>query len=174
MALADDFDGFLIALDGVVWVGREMLPGAAEALRGLQERGLEIVFITNNPGKPSSSYAERLREAGVEIDAGRVVTAGESKAGLAAASGRAGEGAFVLGGPAYKETVPSAGVTVLYGETGSASGLVVVSGHREFDYAELLTATRALQGGAALLATSPDPTLPVPGGAWPGPRAVAA
>src|ERR1044072_7046315 len=105
MALADDFDGFLIALDGVVWVGREMLPGAAEALRGLQERGLEIVFITNNPGKPSSSYAERLREAGVEIDAGRVVTAGGSTGRLAAARGRAGGGG-VGGGVASARPPP--------------------------------------------------------------------
>ena len=45
---------------------------------------------------------------------------------------------------------------------------VLVSGHREFDYEELLTATLALQGGATLFATSRDPTLPMPGGAWPG------
>jgi 4-nitrophenyl phosphatase len=45
---------------------------------------------------------------------------------------------------------------------------VVVSGHRGFDYEELLTATLALQRGAGLIATSRDPTLPMPGGAWPG------
>src|SRR3954452_4899125 len=45
---------------------------------------------------------------------------------------------------------------------------VVVSGHREFDYAELLTATFALRAGASLFGTSRDPTLPMPGGAWPG------
>ena len=46
--------------------------------------------------------------------------------------------------------------------------MVVVSGHRGFDYDELLTATLALQAGATLFATSRDPTLPMPGGAWPG------
>ena len=45
---------------------------------------------------------------------------------------------------------------------------MLVSGHREFDYEELLTATLALQRGAMLFATSRDPTLPMPGGAWPG------
>src|ERR1044072_2849322 len=124
MALAAEFDDFLIDLDGGVWGGREMQPGAAEALRGLQERGLEIVFITNNPGKPSASYAGRLREAGVEIQAGRVVAAGEATAALAPASGRAGEGAFVIGAPAFKQTVAAARVTLLDGETGSAAGLV--------------------------------------------------
>jgi len=65
MALADSFDGFLIDLDGVVWVGRELLPGAAEALRELLGQGKEIVFVTNNPGRSGAGYAKRLAEAGV-------------------------------------------------------------------------------------------------------------
>ena len=84
MALADEFDGFLVDLDGVVWVGREMVPGSAETLRSLLEAGKEIVFITNNPGRPAYSYAERLTESGIAVDATRVVTAGEVTARLAA------------------------------------------------------------------------------------------
>jgi 4-nitrophenyl phosphatase len=64
--------------------------------------------------------------------------------------------------------VSAAGLTLLEGEDGRRADAVVLSGHREFDYAELLTATRALQNGASLFATSRDPTLPMPGGAWPG------
>lgn len=174
MALADEFDGFLVDLDGVVWVGREMLPGAIGTLRALLEAGKEIVFVTNNPGKPATSYAARLREAGLEIGDDRIVTAGEATARLAAASARAEDGAFVIGAAAFKQTIAEAGVGVLEGEAGSDAGVVVVSGHRDFDYGELLTATRALQGGAVLLATSRDPTLPMPGGAWPGTGAVLA
>lgn len=174
MALADQFDGFLVDLDGVVWVGREPVPGAVEALRGLLEAGKEVVFVTNNPGRPAATYAERLADAGVEVDAARVVTAGEVTAGLAAGAPRAGKGAFVIGAPAFHETVAAEGLRVLKDEDGREAGVVVVSGHREFDYGELLTATRALQGGAALYATSRDPTLPMPGGAWPGTGAVLA
>ena len=61
VALADDFDGFLIDLDGVVWIGREPVPGAPEALRALLGPASEIVFVTNNPGRPPAAYAERLR-----------------------------------------------------------------------------------------------------------------
>ncbi|MEX2448578.1 MAG: HAD-IIA family hydrolase [Solirubrobacterales bacterium] len=181
MALADDFDGFLVDLDGVVWEGRELLPGAVEALRELLARGVEIVFVTNNPGKPAATYAERLREAGVEIGVERVVTAGEATARLAAERVGSGGRAFTIGAPAFHETVAAAGLEPV--PTGEVSGAgpgdveadaVVVSGHRGFDYAELLTATRALQGGAALLATSRDPTMPMPGGAWPGTGAVLA
>lgn len=89
MALATDFDGFLIDLDGVVWVGSELLPGAAEALRELIAAGRELVFVTNNPARPPAYYAQRLRNAGVEVDDRRVVTAGVVTARLARE--RAGE-----------------------------------------------------------------------------------
>lgn len=174
MALADDFDGFLIDLDGVVWVGREAVPGAPEALRALLDAGKGLVFVTNNPGRPASTYAERLGEAGVEVGAEQVVTAGEVTAGLAAEASRADAGAFVIGAPAFQEAVAAAGLRLMESEDGREAGVVVVSGHREFDYGELLTATRALQGGAALYATSRDPTMPMPGGPWPGTGAVLA
>lgn len=167
MALADQFDGLLIDLDGVVWVGRELVPGSAEALAALLAAGKQLVFVTNNPAKPPEAYAERLRGAGVEVGPERIVTAGMVTARLAAeAAGEDGR-AFVIGAPAFRELVAE-GVEVLEGEAGREAEVIVVSGHREFDYEELLTATLALQGGAALLATSRDPTLPMPGGAWPG------
>jgi HAD superfamily hydrolase (TIGR01450 family) len=168
MATADRFDGFLIDLDGVVWVGRELVPGAVEALRELHSAGKEIVFVTNNPGRPSSTYVERLREAGVPVEDGRVVTAGVATAGLAAERLGAGASTFVIGAPAFHDSVAEAGLNPLEGEAAREADAVIVSGHRGFDYEELLTATLALQGGAALFATSRDPTLPMPDGAWPG------
>jgi HAD superfamily hydrolase (TIGR01450 family) len=174
MALADRFDGFLVDLDGVVWVGREMVPGSVEALRELLEAGKEIVFVTNNPGKPAAAYAERLREAGVPAEERQVVTAGESTARLAVERVGEGVGAFAIGAPAFHETVAAVGLRLLDDEAARQAAVVLVSGHRGFDYGELLTATRALQGGAALFATSRDPTMPMPGGAVPGTGAVLA
>jgi HAD superfamily hydrolase (TIGR01450 family) len=174
MALADEFDGLLIDLDGVVWIGREMVTGSAAALRSLLDGGKEIVFVTNNPAKPASEYARRLTEAGIDIGAERVLTAGEATAALAAEGSSAGASAFVIGAPAFHDTVAVAGLTLLDGEAAREADLVLVSGHRGFDYEELLTATLALQAGAKLFATSRDPTLPMPGGAWPGTGAILA
>jgi HAD superfamily hydrolase (TIGR01450 family) len=174
MALADEFDGLLVDLDGVVWIGREMVPGSAEALRELIVAGIEVVFVTNNPGKPATEYARRLTEAGVEVGPERIVTAGESTAALAAERCGAGARAFAIGAPAFHDSVAAAGLELLEGEGGREADAVIVSGHRGFDYEELLTAALALQGGAALFATSRDPTLPMPGGAWPGTGAVLA
>lgn len=174
MALADRFDGLLIDLDGVVWIGAEPVPGAPEALQTLLATGKRLVFVTNNPGRPPAVYAERLRQMGIEAEAEQIVTAGMVAASLAARAAGSGGSAFVIGAVALKEMVAAAGATLLEGDAAFEADVVVVSGHRGFDYGELLTATRALQGGAALLATSRDPTMPMPGGEWPGTGAVLA
>jgi glycerol-1-phosphatase len=174
MALADDFDGFLIDLDGVVWIGREPVPGAVGAIRDLTAAGKGVVFVTNNPGRPASAYAERLRQSGLDVDDSHVVTAGQATARLAADRVAEGASAFVIGAPAFKDAVAEAGLSPAEGEEGRGADAVVVSGHRDFDYGELLTATMALRAGARLFATSRDPTLPMPDGAWPGTGAVLA
>lgn len=174
MALADDFDGFLVDLDGVVWVGRELLPGAAEALSALLEAGKEIVFVTNNPARSGAEYAERLRGAGIEVGGDSVLTAGVVTAELAAEAAGEGAGAFTIGGEGLKGLVAAAGLRQLEGEPACEADVVVLAGHRGFDYEELLTATRALHGGAALFATSRDPTMPMPDGYWPGTGAILA
>ncbi|TMK59187.1 MAG: HAD-IIA family hydrolase [Actinobacteria bacterium] len=173
MALADRFDGFLLDLDGVVWIGREPVPGSAEALRALREEGKGIVFVTNNPGKPPAAYAERLRELGVEVAPEQVVTAGMVAARLAGDAADGGS-ALVIGAPALKEMVAATGATLLEGEAAWEADAVVVSGHRGFDYEELLAAKRALDAGAAFVATSRDPTMPYPGGELPGTGSVLA
>lgn len=175
MPLADRFDGLLIDLDGVVWIGRQPVPGSAEALAQLLAAGKRVVFVTNNPGRHPASYAERLRGMGVAVDPEQVVTAGTVVAAMAAAAAANGGGtAFVIGAAPLKETVVARGVELLEGEAGREAAVVVVSGHAGFDYQELLTAKLALDRGAALLATSHDATMPMPGGAWPGTGAVLA
>jgi glycerol 3-phosphatase-2 len=173
MPLADRFDGFLIDLDGVVWIGREPVPGSPQALRALQEAGKRLVFVTNNPGRPPGAYAERLQGLGVEVEEGQIVTAGTVVARLAGEAAGGG-GAFVIGAAALKEMVAATGARLLEGEEAREADVVVVSGHRDFDYGELLTAKLALDAGAALFATSHDPTMPMPGGEWPGTGAVLA
>jgi HAD superfamily hydrolase (TIGR01450 family) len=104
----------------------------------------------------------------VEVGEERIVTAGMVTARLAGEAAGPGGGAFVIGAPALKEMVAASGAMLLEGEAAREAGVVVVSGHRDFDYGELLTAKLALDAGAALLATSHDPTMPMPGGDWPG------
>jgi len=51
---------------------------------------------------------------------------------------------------------------------------VLLSGHPGFDYQELKVASMLVRGGADLMATSADPTMPMPDGLWPGSGAILA
>jgi HAD superfamily hydrolase (TIGR01450 family) len=70
--------------------------------------------------------------------------------------------------------VPAPVASELAADHGAEASVVVVSGYRGFGFDELLAAKRALDAGAALIATSRDPTMPMPGGEWPGTGAVLA
>jgi glycerol-1-phosphatase len=172
--LADRFDGFLIDLDGVVWIGRDPVPGSVEALQKLLEGGKRIVFVTNNPGRLPLAYAERLGELGLAVAPEQIVTAGMVAARLAGEAAGEGGSAFVIGAKALKEMVAATGARLLDGEEAQGADVVVVSGHKGFDYGELKTAKFALDRGARLVATSHDPTMPYPGGELPGTGAVLA
>lgn len=174
MPISDQFDGFLVDLDGVVWIGREPVPGSAETLAALLAAGKQIAFVTNNPGREPAEYAERLASMGVEVGPERVVTAGIVAARLASAAAGEDGSVFVIGAPALKRLVAEEGGRVVGVEEAAGAAAVLVSGHRDFDYAELAASKRALDAGAALFATSRDPTLPMPGGELPGTGAVLA
>jgi glycerol 3-phosphatase-2 len=171
--LSDNYDGFLIDLDGVVWLGREPVPGSPKALATMLEAGKEIVFVTNNPSKRPEEYAERLAGMGVQVGPERIVTAGIVTARLAAEAAPGGA-ALVLGFEPLKELVAGEGLRLVDFEQPTEAAVVVVSGWREFDYMSLLAAKRALDAGAALVATSHDATMPMPGGEWPGTGAILA
>jgi HAD superfamily hydrolase (TIGR01450 family) len=174
VATIDSYDGFLIDLDGVVWVGRDPVPGSPQALATMLAKGKEIVFVTNNPSKPPAAYAERLQSLGVEIEAERIVTAGMVVSRLAAEAAGPGGGALVLGREPLRELVAGAGLRLVDLDEPTAAKVVVVSGFPEFTYDYLRAAKAALDAGAALVATSHDATMPMPGGEWPGTGAILA
>ena len=174
MPIIDEYDGFLIDLDGVVWLGRDPIEGSPEALATMLAAGKEIVFVTNNPTKRPEEYAERLRGLGVEVGPEQIVTAGITAARLAAEAAGPGGGALVLGREPLRDLVAGEGLRLVGFEAPTEADVVVVSGWRDFTYMTLLGAKQALDAGAALVATSHDPTMPMPGGEWPGTGAVLA
>ncbi|MCI0480310.1 MAG: hypothetical protein L0213_01835 [Candidatus Dadabacteria bacterium] len=76
MRLADLFDCFLIDLDGVVYVGESPTEGAVETINLLKKSGKIEIFLTNDPRKTAAEYSEKLREMGIVVTPGDVVTSG--------------------------------------------------------------------------------------------------
>jgi glycerol-1-phosphatase len=173
--IADAFDGFLIDLDGVVYVGKLAIPGSVEALQLLGRNGKEVIFLTNDPRHSRRYYADKLRGFGLKVPPSRIVT---SAAATAAYIGQqeetANRSAFVIGSSALKAEIRATGLTVVDAERGREADLVVVGGHDRFDYAELRTASQAVRRGAAFYAAGRDATFPMPDGPWPATGAILA
>lgn len=174
MAIVDDYDGFLIDLDGVVYVGDELVPGAGEAIAELRARGKPVLFLTNDPRGSRKEYAAKLSRLGVSASERDVLTAGAATAELVAAREGAGARAYVIGSATLKGEMRRAGLIVVDGEDATDVGVVVVGGHDAFDFSELTIASQAVRRGAAFYATGRDATFPMPDGPWPATGAVLA
>lgn len=157
------YGGYLLDLDGTVYLGEELLPGAARAVEGLRRLGRRVLFLSNNPTSDPRSYARRLTALGLPADPADVLT---SVAALTRWLARRHPGAtvFPIGEEPLRRALRQAGFTV--SDDPSRIDVVVASFDRGFTYAKLQTAFDALwyHRRARLVATNPDPYCPMPGG----------
>jgi glycerol 3-phosphatase-2 len=169
-----DFDGMILDLDGVVWLGQFEIGGSAAAIERLRSRGTRIVFLTNDPRSSRSDYALRLAALGVPVEEADIVTAASALAAVVHEAVEVGSSTFAIGSRAFKEELRGAGLNILKGDAGRRAGIVAVGGHDGFNYEELRIATSALRGGAKLYSAGRDATFPMPDGPWPGTGAILA
>jgi HAD superfamily hydrolase (TIGR01450 family) len=148
-------------LDGVVWLAEQPIAGAAEAVARLRARGERVVFLTNNSAPTVEDYARKLAGMGMPTDADDVLTSAQAAARLLSP----GDTALACAGPGVVEALEQRGVHVV--RDGDADA-VVVGWHRDFDFARLTAATRAVRNGARLIGTNDDATYPTPDGLLPG------
>ncbi|MCC7105777.1 MAG: HAD family hydrolase [Chloroflexi bacterium] len=163
--------GFLVDLDGVVYRGSEVVPGAPEFFHFLQERQIPRLMITNNSTRTPAQFAERLRGMGVPIQAEEVLTSAEAAAGYLAEQLPAGARVLVIGEEGLIHAVASRGFVV---SSRDNADCVVVGLDRAFDYGKLKAAMRAIMNGAAFVGTNPDTSLPTEEGPLPGAGALQA
>lgn len=166
-ALAGRYRGVVLDLDGVVYLGEQAIPGAAEALAGVRELGVAIGFVTNNSYRPPEAVAEKLLALGVKAAPEEVFTSAQATVHLL---GGALEGTRVLvvGGPGLRAALQAAGARLLEAADWREADLVVVGIDPELTYGRLAAACLAINAGAGFVGSNPDSTMPTPDGLVPG------
>lgn len=135
----------LVDLEGTVYQGRRLIPGASEALAEANARGIPHLFVTNTTSRPRSAVVEELSEMGLRVEPERVFTA--PRAARALLESRGIFRADLLVAPRLLEDFPgiaqddAAPPAVVLGDMGDA-----------FTYARLNRAFRHLLDGAELVA----------------------
>jgi 4-nitrophenyl phosphatase len=164
-------------MDGVLYRGKEVIPGAPEAVSGLKRAGKRVVFLTNNSTRTRETYVEMLRGMGIESAVDDVFTSASLTAGWLEAHVRAEKTepmnviTYLIGEEGIKVALEHRGFVVAKEQdfgTGKAMyskvRFVVVGLDRQFTYRKLDIALNCIVNGAAFLATNDDAALPMEGG----------
>jgi 4-nitrophenyl phosphatase len=167
---AGAIDGVVIDLDGTVYRAGEPIPGAVEAIGKLRDRGIAVVFCSNNPTKTPREYAARLASMGVDCDPEDVVPASTVTRDYLREH-HPDAPTYLVGAPSLRTYLEDAGQDIV--DTPEAS-VFVASWDETFDYVEMQAALDCIDEETTFLGTDPDRTVPEDDGLMPGSGAVIA
>lgn len=157
---------YLLDMDGVLFRGQTVIPGAADAVRQIRERGAFVRFFTNNSTKTREHNARILQDFGIEAAPDEIMTSA-----VAAARFLRGTTAWALGEPGLHEELRAGGVHLV--ESGPAEW-VVVGLQRNLSYHQIDEAQWRIRCGAKFVATNRDATYPIEDRVMPGAGAIVA
>jgi HAD superfamily hydrolase (TIGR01450 family) len=159
------FGGYAFDLDGTVYIGDEVLPGAVATMSALRERGARVVFVTNKPLETAAQYAQKLTSLGIPTATEDVVTAVEALIRYLDERHR-GRRLLLIAEDVVSDQLLVEGFHIT--SDPKEADVVVVSFDRTFSYSKLHAAFRAVrQNDAVIVATNPDPYCPTPDGGLP-------
>lgn len=157
---------FVIDLDGVVYKGDKLIPGADEGLMKLRKKG-RIFFTTNNATMHREEYAEKLMRLGIPASPYEILTSGYVAA-VHIKTYYDDARVFLIGEEGLKRELEEQGVGV--GQRNCS--LVLTALDRGFNYNKLARALKFIQKGAPFLATNLDNVLISESGLLPGAGAI--
>jgi len=168
-ALAAGFRGIVLDLDGVVYLGDEVVPAAPAAVEGVRGLGARLAFVTNNSFRPPELVAEKLGRLGVKVAVEEVLTSAHATVRLLGGEGGLGGlKVLVIGGPGLRQALQDAGARLIDGADWREAEVVAVGFDPDLTYDRVRTAALAIRAGARFVGSNPDATLPTPEGFWPG------
>lgn len=151
---------FLLDMDGTLYLGDEVFPGAVDFIDTLSATGRDYIYLTNNSSRAGSDYVNRLLRLGFPCGPRNVFTSGMAT-GMYLSENYPDTGVYCVGTPAFERELESYGVRLTDGED---AGCVCVGFDTTLTYAKLDRAVHFLRRGAAFVAANPDWVCPMPAG----------
>jgi HAD superfamily hydrolase (TIGR01450 family) len=157
------YEGYVFDLDGTIYLGDELLPGAKRLILKLRELGKKVVFLSNNPTKDPEQYSEKLTKLGLptpqEETVNTVVTMTQWLL-----QNHPNATVFPISEEPLKKALREAGIRM--SEDPEEIDIVIASYDRTFEYRKLQIAFDAIwfHKRAFLVTTNPDRYCPFPGG----------
>jgi len=154
--------GFVFDLDGCVWNGSVLNPGAGETLAALDRSGRALAFVSNNSRATGDDLRERLHQLGVT--AARHVLTPLEIIGEVIRQRFGPSRVLVVGAPEMAAVIARAGHELVDVKDYRSATVVAVGNDFDLSYERLTAAARAAARGAPLVTPNVDPRLPIEGG----------
>lgn len=161
----------IVDVDGTIVRSEDLIPGAIEGLRAIEEHGVSRLLFSNNPTRGGDHYVERLAAHGIDVDPNDVLTSGTVTAAYLAER-HPGAAVYLIGEDRLCRLLEEAGLRVT--DDPERAEIVVGSIDRGLSYGSLAGALRALERDLPFYGTDPDTTIPGSRGPVPGSGAVLA
>jgi len=164
------FAGYIFDLDGTIYLGDSLLPGAQRLIHALRQLNRRLLFLSNNPTKDPAAYAAKLTSLGIpatpdEVLNTVVTTTHWLRQHLPTAT------VFAIAEEPLQRALRDAGLRL--SDDPAQIDVVIASYDRTFEYRKLQIAFDSLwpsdtaRGGkprARFVATNPDRYCPFPDG----------
>lgn len=155
--------GILIDMDGVIYRGSEVMPGAVDFINELRNRGIPFLFLTNNSQRTRRDVAIKLQRLGFAVEERHIFTCAIATARFLARQ-KSGGTASVIGEGGLLQALHANGYAIVDQDP----DYVVVGEGRTLSMEIMENAVNLVLGGARLIATNLDPNCPTSTGTRPG------
>jgi HAD superfamily hydrolase (TIGR01450 family) len=157
------YGAYVFDLDGTIYLGEGLLPGAQRLVEGLRALKVPVRFLSNNPTKDPEQYAEKLARLGLPTPVEEIVNTVVTM--IRWLLDNAPDAVvYPVSEPPLVRALEAAGIRM--SSDPAEIDIVIASYDRGFTYEKLQTAFDALwfHKRARLVATNPDRFCPFPGG----------
>jgi NagD protein len=161
--------GYLIDMDGVIYRGSELIPGADRFINDLRSKSIPFLFLTNNSQRTRRDVATKLGRLGIDVEEEHVFTCAMATARFLARQKPNGT-AFVIGEGGLLTALHTNGYSIVDKDP----DYVVIGEGRTLNFEMAEAALRMVLNGAKLVATNLDPNCPTHQGTRPGCGAIVA
>jgi HAD superfamily hydrolase (TIGR01450 family) len=161
------YDVAILDLDGVVYIGPDAVPGAAEHLGAASQAGMALAYVTNNAARTPRTVATHLVELGMPAAPDDVVTSAQAAARLVSEVVDPGSPVYVIGGDGLFEALEEQGLRPV--QRIEDEPRAVVSGyHPELRWKTVIDGAILVRRGTPWFASNTDMSVPTPHGPGPG------
>lgn len=150
-----EYDVFLMDLDGVIYLGDQVLPGSRDCIERLRELGKKICFLTNDPRPTRQELCERLQAMQITAVPEEIITSGWATAAYLAENNILQ--VFVIGSEGLINELTAQGIRVNIDDEYQA---VIIGYDKNATFYQMQQAVKFINKGARFIATNTDTSFP--------------